>query len=463
MTAERVLDRLDRTRPEPPAGALPGSASPRRRTPAPGTYRQLVALGVAGLLLHAVLVVTALLGLREVDSAHDDVVRVATAQRYFQDADMAHDLMRADVLASLRPDGAGSATGAGGATATLRDAVADFRADLQRVDAVALPAELERSLQGIRPLQESYADRVEQFSGLVVTDPAAARASLPQLTDEFAVLKEEQAEVTDAMSAEVVQRQRAADRDERAVLVGLVAAGVAAAVGMAGLTSLLHRLARRVDRAQAERQRLLQRAVEAGDVERRRLAQDLHDGVIQDLAGVAYAFDALSEQVRDRPPALALVQRAGDLVHRDVLALRTLLTDLYPPDLDGDGLEHAVARMLDECEREGLRTALRVSSPLALDETTAQVAYRVVRESLRNVVKHAGARSVSVLLQRSEDRLVVRVEDDGRGFDATAPPLEGHVGLRVLRDAVTDVGGQVELRSGSGGGTVVDASLPLSR
>ena len=229
---------------------------------------------------------------------------------------------------------------------------------------------------------------------------------------------------------------------------------------LAGMLPFALSLARRVDRSQAEQQRLLEHAVEASDLERRRLAQDLHDGVIQDLAGVGYLFSAVEAQLQEQPHVQAAVRRTAEIVQRDVLALRTLSTDLYPPDLGGDGLEQAVEELLDRRAEEGLATELDVPAPLSLPATTALLTYRVVREALHNVTKHARATRVAVRLHQTTGRLVVWVADDGRGFDPAAPAPDGHLGLRVLRDGVGLAGGRVDLRSGPAG-TVVEATLPL--
>ena len=221
-------------------------------------------------------------------------------------------------------------------------------------------------------------------------------------------------------------------------------------------------LAARVDRAQASRQKFLQHAVAASELERKRLAQDLHDGVIQDLAGVGYAFSALDAQLTGHPVARATAHRAADVVRRDVLALRALSTDLYPPDLGGEGLQTALQEMLLQCEQWGLDTDLRVGDHLDLPPTTALVAYRVVREALRNVVEHAQASRVVVEVVQSATDLLVRVEDDGIGFDATAAPPAGHLGLRVLRDTVTDLDGTVQLRPAVGSGSRLEARLPIA-
>ena len=219
-------------------------------------------------------------------------------------------------------------------------------------------------------------------------------------------------------------------------------------------------LARRVDHAQGERQRLLQQAIAASDIERRRLAQDLHDGVIQDLAGVAYVFSALEQQLEAYPAALATAQRANGIVQRDVAALRALSTDLCPPDLGDGGLEDALDELLDRCAQAGLVTRLQVDCPPELPAGIALVAYRSVREALRNVERHADASCVQVQVQGTDARLIVQVSDDGRGFDPQAPAPTGHLGLRVLRDGVTQAGGTLDLRSRPGS-TVLEVGLPL--
>ena len=220
-------------------------------------------------------------------------------------------------------------------------------------------------------------------------------------------------------------------------------------------------LARRVDRAQAERRRLLNNAVESSDLERRRIAQDLHDGVIQDLAGVGISLSSMSRQLDGDTPWRDQLDEAGNIVRRDVQSLRTLMTDIYPPDLDDRGLGEVVRELLNQQALSAMYVTFEADEPLTPSPTTSRLGFRVVRESLRNVVKHAQASHVLVRLQQVDGRLTVEVADDGVGFLVDQAQREGHLGLRLLEETVHDASGDFSIVSAPGDGTKVMASLPL--
>lgn len=221
-------------------------------------------------------------------------------------------------------------------------------------------------------------------------------------------------------------------------------------------------LARRVDRAQAERYTLVRHALSASDLERRRLAKDLHDGLLQDLAGLGYALPSVEAQIpRQSHAARAVLTHAVDVVHRDMDALRTLLTDVYPADLTSDGLESAVVDLGSRASAAGLQVDVAIDPELASAVLPAtQLTYQVLREGLRNTVRHAEATCVEVSARVVGPDVVARVVDDGRG----APEgytADGHFGLRVLHDTVRDVGGRLVVEPRVGGGTSLTATFPL--
>ena len=224
-------------------------------------------------------------------------------------------------------------------------------------------------------------------------------------------------------------------------------------------------LARRTERAQRERNRMLSTSIAASDLERRRIARDLHDGVVQDLAGLGYALTAIADGLPGQQacePARDGTRKAIGILRRDVDALRTLITDIYPPELDDVQLVPAIAAMLRTVAPDGPRTTLTAPDSLDIDlgADASVLLYRVARESVRNAVKHAQATRVDVRLTAEPSQVTVEVEDDGVGMVGEAAP--GHLGLRLLADTVRDAGGSFTVRSRPGEGVHVRASLPLA-
>jgi signal transduction histidine kinase len=258
------------------------------------------------------------------------------------------------------------------------------------------------------------------------------------------------------------------DQEERAIITAFLPLTVGALLLLLGATVPLGlSLARRVQRAQLERSKLMRHAIDASDLERRRIAQDLHDGVIQDLAGLGYALPSVAAALADgaHPDAQEAVSRATSLVQQDVAALRALMTDIYPPDLEGAGFLVALDELARRSMDEGaLEVEVHVSPDLRLSLDAARLAYRVVREGLRNVVKHAGADRVDVYVHQGGGLVTVRVQDDGRGLagedGAPRQPLEGHLGLRLLADTVRDFAGALDLGRGPERGTLLEVTYP---
>jgi signal transduction histidine kinase len=194
-------------------------------------------------------------------------------------------------------------------------------------------------------------------------------------------------------------------------------------------------------------------------VERRQIASDLHDGVVQDLAGVAYALSAVARQ----PGASerGLVEEAAGTVRDSMRALRSLIVDIYPPNLGEEGLASALTDLVTRTEARGVTGSLDVVLDQPVPDATAGLVYRAAQEALRNVVNHAGASTVHVRLATPDGSAILEVTDDGRGFDDTADAPAGHVGLKALAGLVADAGGSLAVRSTPGAGTSVRMELPL--
>jgi signal transduction histidine kinase len=222
-------------------------------------------------------------------------------------------------------------------------------------------------------------------------------------------------------------------------------------------------LARKLRRGQREREALLQRAIEASEFERRRIARDLHDGPVQDLAGVSYTLSSAISEAREVDPELAGALEQSSRQTRDsIRALRTLLVDIYPPRLHSEGLIAAVSDLLSALSAAGLEVTLDADPHLHLPPGVEAVLFRVAQESLRNVLEHSEATRVSVQVRATDAAVTLEVEDDGRGISEVPTDRDKHFGLRMLEDLARDSGGQLELDSAAGRGTRVRLQIPLA-
>jgi two-component system NarL family sensor kinase len=220
----------------------------------------------------------------------------------------------------------------------------------------------------------------------------------------------------------------------------------------------------RLRRAQAQRETLLRRAIEASDLERRRIAGDLHDGVVQDLVGVAYELAAQAERVADGRAAGAL--RDGASRARDsVRALRALLLEIYPPSLHQAGLAAALDDLATTVTARGIPTTVTVSDDLRMSEATERLLFRAAQEALRNAARHSAASAITATVAGVDGTAILEVSDDGVGFDTGVlleRPAEGHFGLRLVADLTRDAGGRLDIDSTPGRGTVIRVEVPTT-
>jgi PAS domain S-box-containing protein len=212
-----------------------------------------------------------------------------------------------------------------------------------------------------------------------------------------------------------------------------------------------------------ERQSLLARTVEVAEAERSSLAADLHDGPIQHLTAVTLTLDMLANKLGrgDVDGATELAQWLRESIAGEMRSLRRLMTELRPALLDERGLEATLvdcaAAVLDgepvaftlECGLNGRRLAPELEA----------VIYRVVREALTNVRKHAHAGTARVSLMMDDGHVDLVVEDDGDGF-VPGGTNGDHVGVLTMRERVESVGGSWTLRAAPGEGTQIRAELP---
>ena len=205
----------------------------------------------------------------------------------------------------------------------------------------------------------------------------------------------------------------------------------------------------------------LRRVVQAQELERGRLARELHDETGQALTSILLGLKPLEEALAEHPARAALAELREHVVAA-LQDVRRLAVELRPAVLDDFGLVAALERLTEAFAEQ---TGIRVDFHSALGERrlppeVETALYRVVQESLTNIVKHANARGVSISLARRDSAVAAVIEDDGAGFD---PRLvrEGGVGLLGMRERLALLDGRLEIESRPGAGTTLVAEVPL--
>ena len=204
----------------------------------------------------------------------------------------------------------------------------------------------------------------------------------------------------------------------------------------------------------------LRRVVEAQELERRRLARELHDQTGQELTSVLLGLKAVEEATGDAERAEAL-SAVREQVVETLHDVRRLAVELRPKALDDFGLVPALERLRDTfAEQTVMRVDLesQIRDRLPADVETAL--YRIVQEGLTNIVKHAQASAVSIVLRRSRSAVTALIEDDGRGF--TPDGSTDGLGLLGMGERLALLGGKLKVESRPGAGTTIVAEVPLS-
>jgi signal transduction histidine kinase len=222
-------------------------------------------------------------------------------------------------------------------------------------------------------------------------------------------------------------------------------------------------LARRLQQREQERETLLVRLVDASDRERRRLAQALHEGPVQALAGLTWRLSAAARHAGE--PLAGELEANADVARQTQRDLRALLVTLHPPNLRRVGLQAALTDVASPLREAGMEVDLDIAADADLAPDAEALVYRVAEEALRNAHQHAEATKVELRLRRADGRARLSVRDNGKGF----PPEElagrhaaGHRGLALLHDLAVDAGGELTLHAEPGGGTTLELDAPAT-
>jgi two-component system sensor histidine kinase UhpB len=249
------------------------------------------------------------------------------------------------------------------------------------------------------------------------------------------------------------------------LLQALAAGGVLAGVLGLGWVALLRGRIKRLEAKVAERSTKLHafavELIRAEEEQRSRIARELHDGLGQMMTAVNIELQVL----RDAAPA-EIQPRVDDvkaLSAQVTTEMRRISHELRPAILDEMGLGEALRALVKRMSRHAkIKIELDVNGTLDVLPKDSMIAcYRLVQEALNNVVRHSAATRAKVALHRADAQLAVEVLDDGKGIDYDPSSQDGHFGLLGLQERIHAIGGTFSFGPASGGGTRIEARLPL--
>ena len=203
--------------------------------------------------------------------------------------------------------------------------------------------------------------------------------------------------------------------------------------------------------------------IEAEERERKRIAAELHDGVGQLFTAVKMNMEILVERfLVKKPDAALLAEKTLAMVDESCAEVRSIAHQMMPNALIKSGLVSALRDFINKIPTEKLKISLETQGiDKPLDSITETVLYRVVQESVNNVIKHAAATSLDILLLRDQQEITVSIEDNGKGFNSSDPGRFTGIGLKNIISRVEYLKGTVDISSAPGKGTLVAIFIPL--
>ena len=211
------------------------------------------------------------------------------------------------------------------------------------------------------------------------------------------------------------------------------------------------------------RKRLETEVLEISGMEQRRIGQDLHDSLGQQLAGLMFVLGALEHKLARRAlPEAADARRATEILDQAIAQARSLARGLFPVKLEAEGLMATLEEFAAAVsERYRVSCQFQCDSPVLIHDSAAAIhLYHIAQEAVHNAVRHGRASAVRIRLADSENRITLSVHDDGVGFTGE-PPRDKGMGLHIMNYRAGAIGGSLKIQPGPTGGTLVTCSLPV--
>ena len=219
-----------------------------------------------------------------------------------------------------------------------------------------------------------------------------------------------------------------------------------------------------LERTMAQRQQLERELLEISEREKRRIGEDLHDMVCQELTATAlYLKSSAKKLAKESPAAAATLEESAQTVNRNVVVARELAGGLQAVELTASGLKNALRDLAAQAsENTGIKCHFKAARGVRVpDDTVALHLYRIAQEAVTNAVKHSGAKNILISLDRSATRTCVTVQDDGKGF--VARRRGKGLGLHMMRYRANALGGELKVERRRSGGTEITCVIPTKR
>jgi two-component system NarL family sensor kinase len=228
---------------------------------------------------------------------------------------------------------------------------------------------------------------------------------------------------------------------------------------------LVWTLVQRLRASQRSSERLLRRAIDASTAERRRIAGNVHDSVVQGLAGASFVIAGAVDQVErgGQPKVADELREAARGIRQSIGGLRATLVEIYPPSVSIAGLPAALADLVAPLRAQGIDAEAITPPAVELPRSVEALVFRVAQEALRNVAQHSGARTARLALTVEPGLVRLEVADDGSGLDVDRAlgRQDGHVGMKVLCDLAEEAGALLQIASAPDAGTTVRLEVDI--
>ena len=221
-----------------------------------------------------------------------------------------------------------------------------------------------------------------------------------------------------------------------------------------------------LEQTMAQRQQLERELLEISEREKRRVGEDLHDMVCQELTATALFLQSSAKKMAKQSPGAAktLVESA-QTVNRNVVLARALAGGLQAIELSASGLKHALRELAAQaCQNTGIKCHLKVARGVRVrDDAVALHLYRVAQEAVTNAVKHSGAKNILISLDHDKTHVCVSVQDDGKGFSVEKRRKGKGLGLHMMRYRANALGGELKIERRKTGGMDVTCKIPVKQ